>query len=351
MRKLLRELSELPGPSGLEEAAQDRIAAVLNLYCDSVHRDALGNCIGVKSGEGPSPRPRVLLAAHMDEIGLIITRIEDGGFLRFAPVGGIDPRALLAQEVTVLTDPPLFGYVGVKPPHLMDSAERERAVPIEDMFIDVGLPEADVRRRVPVGTPVVVRRPFTNLLGTRATGKALDNRAGVCAMLEAARLLSGLRFSADVYFVATVQEEVGLRGAITSAYRIVPDMAIAVDVGFGEAPGLPEDQVIGVGKGPAIALGPNVHPRLHERLVQTAREHGIPHQIEPMPGSSGTDAWAMQVSRSGVPTAVVSIPLRYMHTAAEVVDLEDIRQTARLLALFAAGLTASDKEGWSRALA
>lgn len=349
--RLLAELSETPAPSGHEQKLARRVAAELEACADTVRTDALGNVIARRSGSGTDTPPKLMIAAHMDEIGLIVTKVEDDGFLRFAPIGGIDPRTLAAQEVTVLTEPPLPGFIGVKPPHLLPEDERDKTVPIEDMFIDTGLSPDEARRRVRPGDVAVIRRAFTRLLGTRAAGKALDNRAGVAAMLEAMNLLSGLRHAADVYAVATVQEEVGLRGAMVSAYGIVPDAAIAVDVGFGAAPGLPEDDVIKMGRGPAIALGANVHPQLHELLVETARLHGIPHQIEPMPAGSGTDAWAVQVVRSGVPTAVVSIPLRYMHSSVEVVDIEDVRNTARLLAHTAAALREEDVKGWTYDLA
>lgn len=361
LMRLLGELSEAPGPSGSEHDAAKLVAEELELYSDSVRFDALGNCIAKRAGIGTSGddststgdssdsarRPRLMIAAHMDEIGLIVTKIEDTGFLRFAPIGGVDQRTLVAQEVTILSNPPLDGFIGVKPPHLLPADERDKAIPMEDMFIDVGLAAEEAKRRVRPGDVATVKRAFTRLQGTRAAGKGLDNRTGVAAALEAMRLLTGMRHMADVYAVATVQEEVGLRGATVSAYGIVPDIAIAVDVGFGAAPGLPEDDVIGMGKGPAIALGANVHPRLHELLVRTAKLNGIPHQIEPMPAGSGTDGWAMQVVRSGIPTAVVSIPLRYMHTSVEVVDIEDVRNTARLLAHVAAALTEADAKGWA----
>lgn len=350
---LLGALSEAPGPSGCERAVASLVADALRPYCDDVRVDALGNVIAKRSGTAPAEerRPRLMIAAHMDEIGLIVTKIDDSGFLRFGSIGGIDPRTIVAQEVVVLSDSPLPGFVGVKPPHLLADSERDKAQPLEELFIDVGLPADEVRRRVRVGDPIVFKRAFTKLRGTRVCGKALDNRAGVAALIEAMRLLSGLSHAADVYAVATVQEEVGLRGAMVSAYGIVPDMAVAVDVGFGAAPGLPEDDVIGMGKGPAIALGANIHRRLHDMLVRAARLNGIPHQIEPMPAASGTDAWAMQVVRSGIPTAVVSIPLRYMHSSAEVVDVEDVRNTARLLAHTAAALTEDDAKGWTYDLA
>jgi len=348
---LLQALTELPGPSGREHAVGRRVADLLAPYVTDIRHDALGNCIALKQGAGPEPRPRLMLAAHMDEIGLIVTRVEEGGFLRFAPVGGVDARAVLGQEVRVHADAPLPGYVGAKPPHLLTSQERDRTIPLEDLFIDVGLPEEAARRRIPPGTFVTVHQPLTPLLGTRVAGKALDNRASVAALIEAMRLLARWHHEADVYAVATVQEEVGLRGAMVSTYRVVPDMAIAVDVGFGAAPGLPEDQVLAMGQGPAIGLGANIHPRLHGMLVRTAQQHNIPHQIEPLPGSTGTDAWAMQVVQSGVPTALVSIPARYLHTSVEVVDLEDVRHTARLLAHLAASVTAADPEGWRYDLA
>ncbi|MFO7264983.1 MAG: M42 family metallopeptidase [Bacillota bacterium] len=353
LTELLGALSETAGPSGSERSVAQLVADALRPFCDEVRVDALGNVIAKRAGTAPAAdrRPRLMIAAHMDEIGLIVTKIEDEGFLRFTAIGGIDPRTLVAQEVIVLSDPPLPGFVGVKPPHLLVEAERAKAQPIDELFIDVGLRGEDARRRVRVGDPVVVKRRFTKLQGTRVCGKALDNRAGVAAMIEAMRLLAGLSHVADVYAVATVQEEVGLRGAIVSAYGIVPDMAIAVDVGYGAAPGLPEDDVIAMGKGPAVGLGANVHPRLHDLLTRTARLNGIPHQIEPMPASSGTDAWAMQVVRSGIPTAVVSIPLRYMHSSVEVVDVEDVRNTARLLAHAAAALSEDHARGWAYDLA
>lgn len=404
---LLRALSELAGPAGQEGAVADRIAAALTPYCDSVRRDSFDNVIGLARGEtsadavdstdrsadpaasradavdsthrsadsaadrpdastaptdpvsadrersGPSASrpPRLMIAAHSDEIGLIVTKIDKGGFLRVTSIGGIDPRALVAQQVTVLTDPPLPGFVGVKPPHILSEAERKQVVPLKDMFVDVGLPEETVRQRVRPGDMIVVDRQFTELLGGRVAGKALDNRAGVAAMIEAVALLQQLRHVADVYPVATVQEEVGYRGAIVSAYDIVPDMAIAVDVGFGASPGIPPQRAIEMGKGPAIARGANVHPRLFELLVDVAKTNGIPHQIEPMPAASGTDGWALQVVRSGIPTAVISIPLRSMHTSVEVVAVEDVRNTARLLAHTAAALTEADAEGWTYELA
>ncbi len=211
-----------------------------------------------------------MIAAHMDEIGLIVTKIEDTGFLRFAPIGGIDPRTIVAQEVTVLSDPPLPGFIGVKPPHLLSESEREKAIPIDEMFIDVGMDAEAVRAACPHRRCNRDQAVVHATAGTRVAGKALDNRTGVAAMVEAMRLLADLQHTADVYAVATVQEEVGLRGAIVSTYGIVPDMAVAVDVGFGAAPGLPEDDVINMGKGPAIALGANIHPRLHDILVRAA---------------------------------------------------------------------------------
>lgn len=392
LMRLLGKLSECPGPAGYEHDIADLVAAELKPYCDSIRFDALGNCIAKRTGlepgvrrestvpnvttvadtsaavrerstnpgaigrstganSGPARPPRLMIAAHMDEIGLIVTKVEETGFLRFAAIGGIDPRTLVAQEVTVLSDPPVDGFIGVKPPHLLPEEERDKAIPIDEMFIDVGMSGDEARRRLRPGDAVVIKRAFTRLRGTRAAGKALDNRTGVVAVLEAMRLLTSFHHTADVYAVTTVQEEVGLRGAMVSAYGIVPDVAIAVDVGFGAEPGLPEDDVIAMGKGPAIALGANVHPRLHELLVRTARLNGIPHQIEPIPAGSGTDAWAMQVVRSGIPTAVVSIPLRYMHSSVEVVDIEDVRNTARLLANAAAALTEEDVKGWAYDLA
>lgn len=337
--QLLRELSEAPGVSGYEHAIADIARRTFEPWADELRHDALGNLIALKRGKRDAGQPRrtIMLAAHSDEIGLMITGY-DGAFLRFTRVGGVDVRTILGQEVLVYGSRPLAGIIASRPPHVLSAEEREKPVPLEDLRIDVGLAEERLRELVQVGDLVTMRREFLELSEGFVSGKAFDDRAGVASLAVCLEALSRLQHSWDVYAVATTQEEVGLRGATVSAYGLAPDLAVAVDVGFGSQTGVGENESIQMNGGPAIARGPNVHPLMHERLVSTAQSYELPHQVEIVAGASGTDGWAIQVAREGIPTAVISIPLRYMHTSVETVSIKDIERTGRLLALFIAAL-------------
>ncbi len=330
---LLKKLSEARGVSGYEAEVRGIVTEEFGRYADEVQTDKLGNVIALKRGEGEEPRRRIMLAGHIDEIGLMVTKLEEG-FLHFTSVGGFDERVLLGQEVTVHGRKDLPGIIGSRPPHVLPKEEREKTIPLDKLFIDVGMGEEELARLVRVGDLVTLRREFTQLKGDLVVGKALDDRAGVAAILVCLEGLASVRHAWDVYAVATVQEEVGLRGAIASAYGLAPDLGIAIDGGFGNQPGVSEAETVEMGKGPAIAFGPNVHPRLHEALVEVAKELEILYQVEPIPGRSGTDAWAIQVTREGIPTALLSIPLRYMHTSVETLSLKDVERTGRLMAGF-----------------
>ncbi len=335
---LLRALSEASGVSGHEASVRDIVRAALEPGADDVHVDALGNLIALRRGtRGDAPARSVMIAAHMDEIGLMVTGLEKG-FLRVTRVGGSDPRVLLGQEVTVLGRRQLRGVVGSRPPHVLPPESRTKVVPIKDLFVDVGLSEVELAQVVRVGDLVAPYRPFTELAEGYASGKALDDRAGVTAMALCLEELRSLKHTWDVNAVATTQEEVGLRGASASAYGVNPDVAIAVDVGFGKQKGVKPDETVDLDAGPALAMGPNVHPAMYEGLMETAKRYEIKVQTEVIAGGSGTDGWAIQVARQGVPTAVISIPLRYMHSAVETVCIADIERTGRLMARFIASL-------------
>jgi len=329
----LRQLSEAAGVSGYEGEVRELVIEQYSQFADEVRTDKLGNVIALKRGEGQEARPRIMLAGHMDEIGLMVTQQKEG-FLQFTSVGGIDPRALLGQEVIVHGRRSLPGIIGSRPPHVLPRAERQKPRPIEELYIDIGLSQDEVAQLVRVGDLVTIRRPFVELRNGWVAGKAFDDRAAVAAIGLCLDELTRMRHQWDVYAVATVQEEVGLRGAITSTYDIVPLVGIAIDLGFGAAPGQPEGVSLKMDGGPSIALGANIHPQVHSRLVEAAQELEIPHQIEPIPGRSGTDAWAMQVTREGIPTGLLSIPARYMHTSVETLVIRDIDRTGRLLAGF-----------------
>ncbi len=342
---LLKELSETPGLPGHEGPVREAVRRLWTPLVDDLREDGLGSLIGLKRGSAPEPRPRLMLAAHMDEVGLRVTGFEKG-FLRIARVGGTDRRVMPGIEVVVHGRRDLPGIVGMRPPHVVPQEQRNKPVPWEELFIDLGLPEEEIQEWVRVGDPVSFSRELVELKNGLAAGKALDNRASVAAVTLALEQLGRMEHAWDVVAVATVQEEVGLYGAATSAYGVAPDMAVAVDVTFGQQPGVSADESFPLGEGPTVGVGPNFHPQVVERLKATAEAQEIPYHIEPTPGRSGTDAWAIQVAREGVPTGLVSIPLRYMHQPVETVALKDVERAARLLASFAAGLEADFRPRW-----
>ncbi len=343
--ELLKHLSQAVGISGYERPVRALVREEFGRYADEVRTDKMGNLIALKRGTQPddadSPRRRIMLAAHMDEIGLMVSGVEHG-FLRIAETGGMDERLLAAQAVTVHGtvggQHDLPGVIASVPPHLLPNHKRGQVVRLDKLFVDVGLPPDEVKKRVRVGDLISFRQEALELKGGLLTGKALDDRASVVAVAVCLELLSRLRHTWDVYAVATVQEEVGLKGALTSAFGVHPDVAIAIDVTFARQPGAPQDQTFLLGKGPTIGIGPNFHPALQKALVEAANAQEIPYQIEPTPGRSGTDAWAIQVSREGVPTGLLGLALRNMHSPVEIVSVKDVERIGRLMAHFIAGL-------------
>lgn len=343
--RLLKQLSETPGLPGHEEPVRALVRDLWAPLVDEMQTDGLGSLIGRRRGFGPEPRPVLMFAAHMDEIGLRVTGIEKS-FLRIARVGGTDRRVLPGTEVIVHGRRDLPGVVGMRPPHVVPPDRRDQTLPWEELFVDVGLPEEEIRNIVRVGDPISFRREAVELKNGLLTGKALDNRVSVAVVTLALGHLARAAHAWDMVAVATVQEEVGLYGAATAAFGVAPHMAVAVDVTFGRQAGVPNHQTFPLGEGVAIGVGPNFHPAVVERLKAVAEANEIPYHIDPIPGRSGTDAWAIQVSREGVPTGLVSIPLRYMHQPVETVSLKDVERAGRLLALLAAGLEADFRPRW-----
>jgi tetrahedral aminopeptidase len=337
LAELLGRLSEAVGISGYETEVRSLIVDEFQRHADDVRADAMGSVIALKRGQGIEPRRSIMLAAHLDEIGLIVTEVKEG-FLHFTTVGGFDARVLLGQPVVAHGKRKLPGVIGSRPPHVLSAAEREKVVPREELCVDVGLPAADVEKSVAVGDLISIRGRYLRLRGDMVAGKAFDDRAGVAALVVCLDMLSGLKHTWDAYVVATSQEEVGLRGATTSAYGVAPDLGIAIDVGFGPQPGVPDSESVPIGKGPALAIGPNIHPGMLKKLEEVAKAAEIPYSVEAAPGATGTDAWAIQVAREGVPTCLLSVPVRNMHTPVETASLKDITRTGRLLALFVAAL-------------
>ncbi|QXM06652.1 M42 family metallopeptidase [Crassaminicella indica] len=345
VKQVLKEMIENPSVSGFESSMANRIEAYLKDITDNIKRDKLGNLIAYKKGTAKNPI-KIMLAAHMDEIGLMVKDIDKNGFIKVTNIGGVDQRTLLAQEVIIHGKKDLFGVIATKAPHLQTPEERKSAVAIEDLLIDIGLTKEEAEQFISIGDPITINRQMIPLLGDTIAGKALDDKAGIAAMIECFRELKKINHQCDVFGVATVQEEVGTRGAIVSTFGISPHIGIAVDVGFGKTPELSKDDTLELGKGPGITLGANIHPKIHKRFKEIAKEYNIPFQIELSPGNSGTDAQSMQITQSGVATGVLSIPLRYMHTSVETINLQDIKNTGRLLAYFIASLDDEDLEGF-----
>ena len=336
---LLKALSEAAGVSGYENGVGELVRAQLAPCAHELRTDSLGNIIAFRRGNGPEPRPRIMLAGHMDEIGLIVTRL-DGAFLRFTQVGGFDVRTLPGQEVTVHGRRALHGIVGSRPPHVLSAADRDKPAPMDDLFIDVGLTEGELAQAVRVGDIVTLAAGCVELKNGRLAGKAFDDRAAVAAIVLCLEDLARGGHDWDVYAVATVQEEIGLRGATVSAFGIVPDVGIAIDVGFAKQPGFDGFDAIELDKGPALTIGPNVHPKLFAAIKKVAEEHEIPCQTSVFPRGTGTDANAIQITRDGIATALLSIPERSMHTPAETICVRDIARVGRLLARFIQSLHA-----------
>ena len=343
---LFKDLSNSSGVSGYEDRKRDIIISAFEDYVDEIKVDKVGNLICIRRGkETEGENPRILLAAHMDEIGLIVNGIEDDGLLKFTMVGGVDPRTIVSQEVMVHGREDVFGVIGAKPPHILGPEDANKAYSMEDLTIDVGMNKEEVEKVIRVGDTVTINREFMDLKNDWVAGKALDNKAGVAALLECARELKNVNHEADVYYVATVQEEETMLGGSTTAYSIDPDIGIAVDVGFGRTPELGNIGVNDMAGGPSIALGGNIHPNLRKHMVEVGREYNIPTQIDVVAGGTGTDARAIQISRAGIPSLCLSIPLRYMHTSVEVVTMKDVRYTGKLLAFFINSIKEEELEG------
>ncbi len=325
------------GPNNIYQA----VLAEMGPYVDQVQRDRMGSVIGLKTGQqAPSTdadRRKIMLAAHLDEIGAIVTQI-DRGFLRFTQVGGLDDRVLMGQEVIVHGQRSLPGLIGSIPPHLLPADQSRNQVDQAKMHIDVGLPPRQVEKLVQVGDLVSFARAPDLLLNDLISGKAMDNRASVAAVIVCLQELAKMHHRWDVYAVATADEEWGsFVGATTQAYAIRPDVAVALDVTFADV----EEIEVKLDAGPVIGLGPSNHPVVRERLLQVCQDLELKHQIEVMPSGAGTDAYAIEISREGIPTILISTPSRYLHSPVEVVQPKDVERIGRLLAHFIAGLDES----------
>jgi len=345
LKDILKELTEAPGISGFEAGAAEVAAKHLEPFADEVEIDKMGSVIALKRGEQTGDkRYKILLAAHLDEIGLMVTKIEDAGFINVTRIGGVDVSILPGQEVSVMGKETLRGVIGAKPPHLQEPGESGKPANLEDLYVDTGRSKEELEELVEVGTLVRIESPFTELNNGYIAAQAMDDRSGVAALVETLKRLTTRRHAWDVYAVATAQEEVSGLGAMSAAFRLEPHIGIAIDVTYGNSPGVPDRKSYELNKGPAIGLGPNFHPRITSKLCDLAKENEMPYQIEADPSPGGTDAYSLQVSRAGIPAGLVSIPLRNMHTTVEVLKLEDIKRLAELLAIFICQLDSQFEE-------
>ncbi|MFW6074249.1 MAG: M42 family metallopeptidase [Chloroflexota bacterium] len=335
-RAFLTRLLETASPSGFETAAASVWRAEAERFADEVTTDSNGNSFARLKGNGP----RVMIEGHIDEIGVMITHIDDDGYLWFSGIGGWDDQVLVGQRIRVLgTHETVVGVVGKKPIHQMEPDERSKVSKMRSLWIDIGATDADdARKKVEIGDPGVIEQPVIELGNDCIASRGADNRVGAFVALEELRkLAAGERPAADVWAVAAVQEEVGLHGGRTSAYSLEPDVAIAIDVTH--ATDHPDADVRGVGKcriggGPAFGRGNAIHPNVYAQLVAAAGAADIPYSIEALPARSGTDADSITRERGGIPTGLVSIPNRYMHSPSEVVSLVDLDNCAAVIAEF-----------------
>ena len=331
----LEKLSNASGVVGREDEVRNLMLKLMKPYADKVYLDKLENVVAVKQGKKKTPK--IMLAAHMDEIGLMVKTVNKEGFIQFAKMGGIDDRLLLAQKVIVQSSKgPVHGIVGSKPPHIQKEEERKKIVTFDELFIDIGAESKEdvAKMGVRVGDPIVFDEEFVSIGKDLVIGKAFDNRIGCAIMIETLKLLKDT--DCNVFAVGTVQEEVGLRGAATAAFGVDPDVGLALDVTVaGDVPGVREfDSSVKMGKGPALSVtdaGLITHPKVLRILLDTAEEYKISYQLET--GLMGTtDAARISLARQGVPCGTVSVPARYIHSPIGMINLRDAEASAKLTA-------------------
>ena len=336
IKETARELCALSGPSGFEEAAVLRAKELLTPLVDEARVDAMGNVLAIRRcGKGNARQ--LLLDAHLDEVGFIVTEVTEG-YLKYAALGGLDERTLPGREVRVLApEGELYGVIACLPPHVLTAEQREQAVEIKNLFIDLGLSREEAEKRVPIGTPGVFEGSMFDLQGDNFVSKALDDRLCAAVVLQVMENLKGEPLPCDVAVMFSSQEEVGLRGAAPGAFALAPDWCFAVDVTHARTPDAPKGETFEAGKGCTVGVGPNANRALTAAIMEAAKDKEIPYAVEVMPKSSGTNGWAIQITRQGVATAIVSVPVKYMHSPVETASLTDAEAAAELITAFIRG--------------
>jgi len=328
-KEFLKELCKEASPSGRE----DWLLPLVKKHFEPFGEVTVGNLNNIYIHRKGLGSTKIMLMAHADEIFLLVTELLSNGFIKFKAVG-IDPKTLVSQEVVIHGKEEVLGIIGIKPPHLMKKEDKEKPIEVDNLLIDVGLTKEKLETLVSVGDYVTMKRGFYELLNNNVTSKAIDDRAGIAAMYRCAKDLVKIKLKSEVFFVCSAQEEVGHRGAKTACFDLKPDIGIAIDVTFDSGNFGAKDRDNKLGGGPVICVGPNIHPRLKQYIIAVAKFCSIPYQIEVEPGNTGTDAWDIQVAGLGIPTLLISIPIKYMHTTVEMVNMMDIKNTGRLIAKF-----------------
>lgn len=342
LRDKMKKLVNAYGVSGCEYEVSAIAAELLRPYVDKVDVDGFGNVTGIRSCGIPGAK-KVMLDAHLDQIGFLVTEVTDEGFLRFMGMG-VDQRMLLGSELTVLTQSgeKLPGIVAAIPPHLQNPGDNKKSVPISEMVVDIGMTGPQAREKVRVGDYMAFANDAIDLLGDVVCGKSMDDRACFCCILHALELLQGKKLGVDLIITGTTKEEVGGHGAVTRAWHEKPDLAIAIDVCHAKTPDAgPGDSVHDFGGGAVVTVGANSNPLLARRMMEVARAKKIPYQADAAPAHTGTNAWGIQTVDAGITTLVVSLPLKYMHSPVEMLCMSDVKNVGALLAAFVEDL----KEG------
>jgi putative aminopeptidase FrvX len=343
-REFFIRLLETPSPSGYERPVQDLVRDYVRSFADQVTTDLHGNVIAAKN---PGAKLRVMFAGHCDQIGMLVTHVHDNGFLYAQTIGGWDAQQLIGQRMTIWTSRgPLPAVISRKPIHLLTDEERKQVVKLEDLWLDIGAKTKDeAKELVRIGDPVTLRLGYQEMRNGLANSPAMDNKCGLWVVIEALRRAAQKNLAVSVYAVSTVAEEIGLRGAQTSAYGVDPHIGIAVDVTHAtDCPTIDKRQQgeVNLGSGPVIVRGPNMNPVVVERLISLAQKAEIPHQLTASGRAQPNDSNALQINRAGVATGLVAIPNRYMHSAVEMISLEDIDRGANLLAEFVCSLSGDE---------
>ena len=340
----LEALLSAPGLSGYEEPVCNLIAKRWQPLSDEIQVSRLGSLHALRKAAGDGTRPTLMIAAHMDAIGLMVKEIS-GEFLMVTEMGGVDPRILPGQAVTVHGSREFPGIVQMIPPRFLPEAIAGKPPTYDTLFVDTGLTPSELKRNIRVGNIISFANPPRTLEGGYITGHSLDNRISVAALDVCLEEIRNYNLESNVVFAATSSEEERANGARTSTFQLMPDLAIALDVTFAREPGVNDHRSFPLGKGLSIGVGANNHPALQRRFMDLAAEIDMPYALEPMPANSGTDAMVMQITAAGVPTLVLGIPIRYMHTPVELTALKDIRRAGRLLARFITSLNEETLSG------